>query len=172
MKRTRFALLALSPQDFQESFWPRKKQGLTRLEILIILFILGILLALFVQHLTTDPERRLALEARDFLSDIRLGQVNLKNMYNHPKWLDAVSYYKGEMRNVGWDMLGLKPLPKGTPFRYECKASPGACTARRLGAQGNPKVGGTITIDLETSNIRCGAPYRTVKGTADSTLCG
>ncbi len=147
-------------------------KGLTLIEILIVVIIGALLTALVVPDLLIPHERRLALEARTFLMEVRLVQINFKDRLNLAAWLDVTSYEYNGKPDKGWIMLGLKPLPHNAPFSYTCKAIFGVCTATRLGTADNSKFRGTITINLNSGHFDCGAPYTVVNGNGADVMCG
>ena len=146
--------------------------GFTFVEILIVIAIVVLLAALVIPRLLMPKEQVLALEAHEFLNRMRLAQINVRDRGSSPTWLDVVSYHESETPNPNWNILGLKPLPINAPFSYRCNETLGACAATRVGAPGDSKFGGTITIDLESGNFSCSTPYAVVRGSSTDVVCG
>jgi len=150
----------------------RRFTGVTLVETLIIVTILGILAVLIIPHLAKPREQLLAEEAQELLRILRLSQINVRARSGRSAWTPARSYRMGEPFNEGWNVLAMKPLPDDAPFDYACHPDLGTCRARRLSTPLGPKAGGVITIDLESGTFSCEAPYAVIGDTHGSAVCG
>lgn len=159
----------------------KKRSGFTLIEVLIVVVIIGILAALILPRMLSQPEKAVAAEANQFLGVLRRAQTNLVDSTGAGSFLTVADVAAGGT-NAEWQQLGMKPLDSGTKFTYACTggtlancataANVCTCTATRIGT--SSFTGATITVDLNTGLFTCdGALYTAITSAGGPVrICG
>lgn len=133
----------------------KKRNGFTLIEVLIVVVIIGILASLILPRLIAQPERARVAEANQYVGVLRRAQVNTADSTGG----NFVAVNSGT--GVGFAAIGLTAPGSAGIFSYVCTAgAPGSgqtCVATRIGA--GAIAGQTVTINLDTGAITCGAAY-------------
>ena len=136
-----------------------KKKGFTLVEVLIVVVIIGILAALIIPRLITQPEKAYLAEAKQMLGVMRRAQITAKDSSTPAAYVSVVSN-----ASANWSALGMAQ-PAETNFRYRCDdaTSPTKCNAERSSNAAN-----FVSINLDSGAITCGGTLETA---ANSTIC-
>ena len=141
----------------------KNKKGFTLIEVLIVVVIIAILASLLLPRLTAAPEKARVAEGLQMLGAIR--RAELTNM--DASGSAAYTFTQpADGTGVGnWTALGFSNLSANSLFNYTCNATD--CIASRIGAATR-----TISMNLASGAITCGAGYTTVQSGGVNVSCG
>jgi prepilin-type N-terminal cleavage/methylation domain-containing protein len=151
----------------------KRKMGFTLIEVLIVVVIIGILAALILPRMLSQPEKAVVAEANQFLGVLKRAQTNLADSQGADAFVAVASVSPTAVTNTNWQALGMKDLDTTSRFSYTCTATVAMagctvanacnCTATRIGGQYNSA---TVTVDLNNGAFSCDGALYSAQNTA------
>jgi len=147
----------------------RNQKGFTLIEILIVVVIIGVLAALVLPRMLSQPERAIIAEGHQYLGVIRRAQNTYKSSTGDTAYLAFSANVTGVTAtntNDEWSELGLDNLPASTAFSYTCSTT--ECSAIR---DSGDFTGAEIRVNIDSGALTCtgtgGGFYTNSAGTTD-----